>query len=364
MPTEIQPPQTGALVSEPDYRDEYAAAAAGTAAITAAGAFTLPETFATDLGAIMMQSQTPSCVSHSVVYLMKHYWFRKTGQWINFSPRFLDTLVKRYDGLGDPVNRASQGTYPRLVLKLAMQYGCATEDVLPNNTNLSTLAYRNDALLTDAVFANAAKWTIPGFIRVTPGRESTRRAIYLYGAVTTLFQIGNELWVPGWEKQYTDPLRTPKVVVSGHQMSQHGWSSPVLNSLTNEWSAAWADNGKTEFDYDAWAPFIIEQWAIAEVPADITSFLKDLPAQTNFVYTWDTDLLQGQTNDDVKYAQIAFMMLGFMTPVPPDQFGIYGPRTAAAVAKVQAAAGIPPASRNASRIGPMTRAWLNKKFGN
>ncbi len=342
---------TGAIISPIDYRDEYAAAAS----VATIAQVELPAAYRTQLAAPMMQALEPACVSHSVADNLKLYWFRKTGKWIDFSPRFLDILAKRFDGQ----DRATGGTYPRLVFKLAVQYGCATTATLPNDTSLSVLEYRDDKKLTAAVFAEAAKYKIPGYVSVPLDFQSTRQAIYLYGAISSLFQIGSEFWLPSWADKDIDPLRPPKQIVSGHQLTPYGWDDATYNRLQNEWSSAWADGGRAKYSPKAWAPYLIEQWAIAEIPPDVQGFLKALPSPSDFHYSWGEDLALGDQNDDVKFAQIAFMILGFLAPIPADELGIFGPKTATANSKYQQAHRIAPSPNH---IGPQTRGALNKQF--
>ncbi len=341
----------GAIISPKDYRDHIAASevAATLAHVN------LPDTAPTLLAEPMMQAKEPACVAHSAIDLLKLYWLRKTGKWIDFSPRFLDTLVKRIDGQ----DRATGGTYPRLVMKLAVQYGCATTATLPNDTNLPPLQYRDDSILTPAVFAEAAKYKIPGYVQIPCDFQSTRAAIFLYGAVSTLFQIGNEMWTPSWAAKDIDPLRTPAQIVSGHQMTPCGWGDAYYNDLQNEWSTAWANGGRNKYDPISWEPFIVEQWAIAEIPPNVSAFLCTLPSPANFHFSWNNNLKFGDNNSSVGFAQIALMILGFLAPITADELGQYGPKTMSAVGKYQQANRIP---MSPSNIGPLTRAALNKQF--
>jgi hypothetical protein len=353
MNTEVHEiPATGAIISPPDYRDGYAASAV---AEQIKKQIILPALYRTPLSAPMMQALEPACVSHSIADLLKLYWFRKTGKMVDFSPRFLDILAKRYDGQ----NRVTGGTNPRLVLKLAVQYGCATTATLPNDTSLPILEYRDDSKLAPDVFAEAAHYKIPGYISVPLDFVSSRQAIYLYGGISALFQIGSELWTPSWAGKDIDPLRVPKTIVSGHQMTPFGWEDDTYNDLQNEWSSAWANYGRAKYDPRAWSPYIIEQWAVAEIPPNVQDFLKVLPSPSAFHCKWEKDLALGDNDDGVKFAQIAYMILGFLSPVPADELGIFGPKTAAANAKYQQAHRILPSPNH---IGPQTRAALNAEF--
>lgn len=85
-------PTLGAIPSPHDYRDAYASA-------TPSISFELPPSFNTEMpGVVLNQAKIPACVSHSVAQALQLYHFRRNGQLINFSPRFLDVLAKRFDG--------------------------------------------------------------------------------------------------------------------------------------------------------------------------------------------------------------------------------------------------------------------------
>lgn len=350
----IQEISTGAIPSVKDYRSDIAAAAV----VPQFSGVALPATYQTELAPVMMQALIPACVSHDITDALKLYWFRKTGKWIDFSPRFLDILSAEAD---IPLDG---GRRPQTVLKVAINIGCCTTASLPNDTSLTIAQYRDPSVITAAMRAEAAQYKIPGYIIVPNDIQSTRAAIFLYGMVTTLFQIGAELYTaPSGQSSWTDadidPLRTPKAIIGGHQMGPKGWVSPTLNTLRNQWSAEWANKGEANYDPAAWAPFIVEQWAIAEIPPDTTDFLKMLPSPSNFHYQWSKDLQMGDNNEDVKFAQVAFMILGYLAPITAADLGTFGPKTAAANAKYQMAHNIPVSQMH---VGPMTRAALNAQF--
>lgn len=359
---------TGYVPSPPDYRDRIAAALSPLMPAPVA----LASTFDTDLsvlGPVLMQALEPACVSHSIALLLKLYWYRKTGKIVDFSPRFLDTLAKRYDGLGDPADRAVQGTYPRLVFWLAVNFGCATQATVPNDTTLPVLQYRDDTILTTAAFAEAAQYKIPGFVHVPSDFYSMRSATQIWGALSVGQYIGDEWWTSpagatSWAKKDIEPnfdgILTPHTIVSGHQTVMKGWTSATLNRGRNSWSDAWDDAGDYDFDGVKWAPFIQEAWAVAELPLDLLTFLKILPAPDAFFYQWTQDMQLGQKSEAIAMAQVAFMILGYMQPIAPDEFGIFGPKTAGANLAFQIANKISPTA--AGTIGPKTCIALNKRF--
>jgi len=339
-------PVTGAIPSAFDYRDGYAAAGAE----RLAGLEPIP--YQTQLAEPMNQRRIPACVGHSVVDLIKLYWYRKTGRWIDFSSRFLDILSS------EPYIALEGGRQPRVVLKVGANLGCCTTATLPNDTTLPIARYRDLSAISGAAYAEALQYKIPGYIRVPIDVEKTRQAVRMYGATTSLFIVGKELWTPSWDAKDIDPLRTPEGVISGHQMTVYGWED--LNLVQNEWGVSWASQGRASYDPVEWAPYTLEQWALAEIPEDVAAFLKSLPSPSEFRYRFDRDMRRGQDGRDVKWAQVGLMILGFLTPVPPEQLGFYGPKTSAAVGAYQRARGITVPSPD--NIGPLTRRALNADF--
>jgi len=348
-------PMTGALLSEPDYRDRMAASLVYDSLTDAFAAGELPQAFKTDIDnlGVLSQQQTPSCVSHAWVLVMKYYWWKKTGELVDFSPRFLDILSDQ------PWIPRDGGRVPRDVCKISAKIGCCTTKLLPNDTSLSIAAYRNPVVITQEMRDEAAKYRIPGYIRVPDDSVSDfRKIIIRLGLVSGLFAISDAFWKPSRLEKDINPLR-PKASTSNHQMVVYGWSG-IYNQLRNSWNYNWNRKGDGDYHAKDWLSYIYEGWAIASIPEDLKTFLSDLPSPANFHYQWERDLKIGDINEDVKFMQIAYMILGIMKPVAPDELGIFGPKTAQANLAYQARKKIVPAAPN--NFGPKTRAALNAEF--
>lgn len=335
----------GAIPSGRDYRDAYVMGAAPTAPLE------LPFAFNTVLDTPMDQNQIPACVSHSIVDLIKLYWFNQTGKWIDFSPRFLDILSM------ESWMAIDAGRRPRVVLKVAANQGCCTTATLPNNTLLPMALYRDPLAISQEAYAEAAKYRIPGYIRVEVGKA--RDGIYFYGAISSTYAIGTELYTPSWMSQDIDPLRTPKTIIGGHQMTPFGWNGD-LNKQQNEWGVEWDMYGRARYDEDNWSPYTLEQWAIADLTPHLAAFLKELPSPSEFKYQWRKNLRRGDEGVDVKWAQVALMIDGFLPPLNPEELGFYGAKTTKAVESYQLARGIK--QPFGAAIGPLTRGALNAEF--
>ena len=317
---------------------------------------------------ILNQLSEPACVSHSIVYLIKLYFFVKTGKIIDFSPRFLDLIsgLKQYNGYYD--FKLTDGRDPLTVLKMALKYGCATTATIPNDTSLSIAEYRNPAILTQAVFNEAAQYKIPGFTTIALSQESVRNAVRTYGASSLLFRIGKELWTdtfgnPSYEQIYIDPLRPPKSVIGGHQMTDSGYNVS-LEHLVNSWGTGWADNGEADYLWSEWSQFILEGWVIAEIPPEILKTIQGLPSPRDFIHNFKIQMSYGMTNEEVKMLQIALSILGFFTY--PEITGYYGSATENAVLAFQIAENVDSLSELISLhgkiVGPKTLTALNREF--
>lgn len=346
---------TGAIPSVADYRDGLAGASISA---IEAGAISLPAQFKTDIEhlAVLDQNKVPACVGHAWAILMKHYWWKQTGKLVDFSPRFLDILSNQ------PWLGPEDGRYPRDVAKISAKFGCCTTAMLPNDTEgLTIVQYRDKNVITPAMMEEAAQYKIPGYVRVGDNTIlDFRTAVMQFGLVSGLFAISDAFWSPSWNSNDIDPLRT-KAPTSNHQMVVYGWDG-ILNTLRNSWSQFWNRQGNGTYDAKTWLPYVWEGWSIAEIPTDAQALLSALPKPQDFAYQWNRNLSVGNVvpDEDVKFAQIALMILGLMKPVPPDQLGYYGPRTSQAVLAYQNIKKISPTAPNS--IGPKTRAALNKDF--
>ena len=359
-------PNPGAIPSAPDYRANIVAAAL--AAISATPTPTLPVALATDLtklGAPLNQMQTPSCVSHSIAMLMRLWWYLKTGQIVLFSPRYLHIRSGLVAGAGP-----NDGRDPISVMKIAMQYGCATEATCPNDTTLSPADYLNLAI-TPAMDAEAAAYKIPGYAPITPTQFGIRQAIAKYGAVSLLMQISNAFWTDKngnvtYAQAAIDPVRAPASqadIISGHELTGNEFDAS-LDGFINSWGATWAKGGSSDYLFNEWENYIVEAVAIAEIPPATLALVQGLPAAGEFKHNFTTTISYGSSGDEVRALQIALAIDGDFGY--PEITGFYGTITQQAVLAFQKKYNVAPLaelqSLNGRSVGPLTQAALNKLF--
>lgn len=348
-------PKTGALPLTKDYRD-VPYLAEGHGIVNKNELEALPDAYTTDttMLPVLMQNQIPACVAHTVVNLMKLYWYKKTGKVIDFSPRFLDILA-------DPENSV-EGRDPRMMIKLANTVGCCTEALLPSDTTLPEKQYRDQSVITQEMRDEAAQWKIPGYAFIPNDEYSIKHAIYHQGMVGVLTLIGAEWWTDihgnvTWNKDGVDPLRTPNPIVSGHETCFKGWNVDTFRDL-NEWSKAWADNGENDLPYKQWIPYIYGLIAIVDSAVDYHPLVKNLPPADQFKHTFTPWLSFGMKGDEVKALQTALMIDGSLHLDPKITLGYFGSYTLAGVKSFQSKYGLLPDGI----VGPDTVKELNTLF--
>lgn len=157
------------------------------------------------------------------------------------------------------------------------------------------------------------------------------------------FAIGDEWWTDAsgtitWAKEALQPLRPVKAVVSGHQTSitDYDFSTGQRMARTaNTWSADWCDEGSALFNLKTVRP--TEGWVLYydEAPEYVA-----LPDPATWSHTFVVPMRLGDSSENVKALQVKLMMLGHLERVKQTEWGVYGPKTAAAVLKFQVAAGV------------------------
>ena len=364
-------PNPGARPSAPDYRASIIAAAV--AAGTQPNVAVPYETDFIKLGGPLMQAQTPSCVAHDAAQRMKLWWFLKTGKIVDFSPRFLYILsgLPQYNGgwAALPID----GRDPVTVMKIAQQYGCATEATVPNDTSLSDADYASAAAVTPAAFAEALPYKIPGYVfQANPTQAQVRALIAAHGAAGLLMMIGPEFWqsaagVNSWAQADIDPVRPPKSVadeIGGHELTGIGWNDSDLDRFMNQWGPTWADGGFANYVFNEWTAYLTEAIAIADVPAAALAFVASLPSPSEFSHDFATQIQFGATGREVRALQIALAIDGDFTY--PEITGTYGDITRQAVLAFQLKYAVAPQSTlqslNGRNVGPATLTQLNKLF--
>ena len=191
-----------------------------------------------------------------------------------------------------------------------------------------------------------------------------------------LMRIGKEWWTDergrtSWAKRDVMPLRTPREIVSGHEVFLHGYDQSKTD-VFNSWGPTWADDGKNEYRPKDWNPYLVECIAITELPGEFLDAVEILPTKETFTYHFTINIKRENGGSDVEALQTALMIDGvfdrelYSRLLKNDELGFYGEITATAVRafqrKYKVASEWEILTLRGNTVGPKTRAKLNSLY--
>lgn len=355
----------GGRKSPPDYRDVQLAAVVGKPQ-------KYPGKYFNDIKKLPVwhQRKIGACVGHAIGKYKQKLDLVDDEKLTNLSARFLYALAKCRD------DYSGEGTYPRLVMKILQDHGCATEATVPNDTKLTHEDYvylRDEKKIPETAWKDAIKAKIKSYAFVTITKDGLKQAIIEANGCALLVQVGEEWYKDkngkkSWLKKDILPIRPPKVVISGHEVWLYGYEDEGDDTkfyILNSWSDDWGDKGTGYFYWSQYKSFINEGVTAIDIPNSILDEVHDLPPADKFKHTFTTTLLLGQTSAEVKALQTALKIEKFF-PIGQPETGYYGPITQDAVRKFQrfykVASEAELIAVDGKVVGPKTIKKLNELF--
>lgn len=357
----------GAIPSPKDYRDvrfaNVAAAAPLLDDIKASGFELLP---------IEHQRKIGTCVGCAMSKKKQHTFYENTGSIKGFSYRWLYGECKAVDQL------PTEGTYPRLALKIMYNQGIPLAEFCPNDTDMTHAQFIDPSCRTPESHENAKLYKIEGYAMIGQfgniGIDELRLALQTSGAIPILVQVGAEWWTRktgqgSWDGEDILPLRVPDRIVSGHEVlivRIQKVESRFKVWFINSWSKQWGEGGLGWFWYDEYKPYMLEAWTVVDLPDNLKEELEELPPAPTFRHYFTRDLSPSQVfNSEVKLLQTA-LKIEKCLPVEVIENGFYGPKTIEAVKAFQRKYNIAswgsPSTTGFGKVGPRTRSKLNEIF--
>lgn len=373
----------GAVPSPYDYRDVPVSAIANVGEA-------FPKKFFIDTKGLPVwhQMKNGSCVGHAFGKYKQKLDQIETDKVIQLSPRFLYALAKCRDGY------TGEGTYPRLVASILKDHGCATEETVPNKSELAHEVYvynRNERNIPGwnadpkKAWPDAAPYKIGGYAFANPKNINELKATIInFNGAALLMRVGKEWYTnskgkSSWAEKDVVPLRAPKEIVGGHEVWLYGYEDVTEGGkartkfyIFNSWSDDWGANGMAYFYHDEYAPWLDEAITMVDLPNNIKDQLKQLPDAKTFRYNFRRDLAVGSRGDDVVALQSALMIAGtfdrdlYSELLQNDELGYYGETTAKALYDYQMKYLVAPLAEiealQGTKFGPKTRTHINYRF--
>lgn len=359
----------GAVKSPSDYRDVPLAAVS-----PENYAASLPDFYIEDVNMLPVEYQRRigACVGHAAMKYKQRLDYLETGTIIKLSPRFYYAVAKCRDGF------PGEGTYPRLVAKIAATDGCATEATIPNDTTLDHETYvynHSEANIPASAYTEAKQYAIKGYAFADVKKiDELKQAISTHHGAILLMRVGNEWWTKkdgssSWSANDIIPLRAPKKIDSGHEVYLYGYENTpdgrVKMYVFNSWSVQWGLSGKAWFYYDEMVNYLDEAITFVDLPNNWQEHTQDLPA--DFKHAFNIRLQKGYRGPEVIALQTAYRVLGLWPAnIPIVSTNIYGDTTTsvtlAFMRKYKVASELEMLAVGGKYIGPKTRAKLNELF--
>lgn len=314
---------------------------------------------------VWYQRKIGACVGHACAKYKQRLDLDTIPEAIPLSARFLYTIAKSLDGYQD------EGTYPRLVMKILKDYGCATEKTVPNDTTLSHEAYvynRNIDNLPSGALNEAKKYKIASYASVPMTKLGIQKAVNFADGLSMLVRLDASWWSDKngitWDPARILPLKAPNPAISGHQIYVFGYEvvgDDMKVFFLNSFSSDWGNHGEGWFWLSEYQKFMVEGWTAINVPAQLLDEANNLPA--TFSHNFNRVISYGERSEEVKALQRALSVdKSFNYTVT----GYYGDITAAAVLSFQRKYKVASTAElnglNGKRVGAKTLAKLNELF--
>lgn len=220
---------TGAIKSEKDKRDIKLD--------NVVSVSDLPKNFITDISMIpvLNQNQIGACVGHAFATTLSYLNYKETGSYEYLSPRYIYALSKKIDGLN------GEGTYPRVAVKIANDNGCALDQDVPNNTELSHAEYIDIKVSTIAT-KKALSYKTGGYAFPTISEQGLKEAIVACGVVNIALRCG----------KITSKTIKAGNDNGGHYITLYGYKTKSNDTeflYRNSWGDKWGTKGNGSFKW-------------------------------------------------------------------------------------------------------------------
>lgn len=217
----------------------------------------LPKKYITDISMLPVLNQRGigACVGHAIAITQAFMNYKETGKVEYLSPRFIYSQAKKIDGL------TTEGTYPRVGAKITTDLGCATEDLLQNDTFLTHNQYIA-VNVTQELLDNAKPYKTKGYAFVPVNTESLKQAIFQNGMITITIACGD----------ITTKEIKPGTDNGHHYIAFYGYETVGNDTIfyyRNSWGDTWGDKGNGKLSAKAFTGLMFDAIAYVDLPNQI-----------------------------------------------------------------------------------------------
>jgi len=210
------------------------------------------------------QGDEGTCVAFASVVGVKEYQDTKEyKKLLELSPRFVYNLCKKLDGSPD-----EEGTYPRVAMKVLMQYGVCREFFWPYIPHQTDKPEKNAS-------EDAKRYRIKAYARLVSLLEM-KRSLVVNGPFIAGVEVYESWFSPKAGKTGMIPMpKKGEELQGGHAVCIAGYDeSKKLFKFKNSWGSAWADKGYGYLPFAYIEKYCLDAWSGTDLIEDPAALVK------------------------------------------------------------------------------------------
>jgi C1A family cysteine protease len=210
------------------------------------------------------QGREGTCVAFASVSGVKEFQDKKEyHKLIRLSPRFLYNLCKKFDGIP-----FEDGTYPRIAMKVLLNYGVCHESFWPYLSNKKSLPLKG-------ADKDALKFKIKAYARLKSLIEM-KRSLLINGPFIAGVKVYKSWFNKRVERSGFIPMpKRNERLMGGHAICIVGYDDKLkIFKFKNSWGAKWADQGYGYLPYGYMKEYCSDAWSATDLIGNPKALVK------------------------------------------------------------------------------------------
>ena len=212
------------------------------------------------------QGNEGTCVAFASVAGVKEFQDKKEyRKLITLSPRFLYSQCKKIDG--DPFG---EGTYPRVAMKVLLNYGVCHESFWPYAPHQKNLPLKG-------ADKDAKRFKIKAYARLG-SQLDMKRSLVVNGPFLAGVDVYKSWFNKSVEKNGFVPMpKRKEQLMGGHAICIVGYDDKLkIFKFKNSWGAKWADKGYGYLPYEYIKKYCSDAWSATDLIENPKALVKKL----------------------------------------------------------------------------------------
>ncbi|PIQ90071.1 MAG: hypothetical protein COV71_06450 [Candidatus Omnitrophica bacterium CG11_big_fil_rev_8_21_14_0_20_41_12] len=222
--------------------------------------------FTKSMSPVRNQGNEGTCVAFASVVGIKEFQDKKEyHKLIRLSPRFLYNLCKKFDGIP-----FEDGTYPRIAMKVLLNYGTCHESLWP-------YVSQKESLPLKGADKDALKFKIKAYARIKSQLEM-RRSLIINGPFVAGVEVYKSWFTEKVKRSGVIPMpKHTEDLVGGHAICIVGYDDKSgIFKFKNSWGANWGNDGYGYLPYEYIEKYCSDAWSATDLIENPKTLAKKL----------------------------------------------------------------------------------------